>query len=65
MSELSRTGRRCNVATHHTRLFRVQHHLIYDFCLRLDNDSQASECDLAVEGIINPQIDPERFCEAH
>jgi len=64
MSGFSRTNRRCNVATHQTRLLRVQYHLIYDFRLRLDDDSQVSECDFALEGIINTQIDPERFCEA-
>jgi hypothetical protein len=64
MSGLSRTASRCNVGTHQTRLLRVQHHLLYDFCLRLDDDSQVSECDLALEGIVNTQIDPEYFCEA-
>ena len=63
MSEFSKTDRRYNATTHQTRLLRVQHHLIYDFCIRLDDDSQVSECDLALEGIVNTQIDPERFCE--
>ena len=64
MSECSRTNRKCNVATHQTRLLGIQRHLIYDFCLRLDDNSQVSECDLTLEGIVNTQIDPERFCEA-
>lgn len=63
MSKFSRIDRKQTVATHQACLLGIQRHLIYDFCLRLDDDSQISECDLALEGVVNTQIHPKCFCE--